>query len=159
MLNGIPPRYPVVHLRSATETTNFLAPSLPLSLSIEGTPFSRRYLVSFIDLISRKTGWGGSFVPPIVRRPPLVRKRISQKGTFHSLDPEIIRGPVIVSAFRGKFTGRSVRSLGLSLNVFIGARRETILSLSLLSRGNGNKRPVVSVGRVDKRDGWSKCDG
>lgn len=35
MLNGIPPRYPVVHLRSATETTNFLAPSLPLSPSKE----------------------------------------------------------------------------------------------------------------------------
>lgn len=71
---------------------------------------------------------GGILRPPYW--PPLVRKRISQKGTFHSLDPEIIRGPVIVSAFRGKFTGRSVRSLGLSLNVFIGARRETILSLS-----------------------------
>lgn len=59
MLNGIPPRYPVVHLRSATETTNFV-PSLPLS--IEGTPFSQ-VLVPFIDLISRKTGWGGPSPP------------------------------------------------------------------------------------------------
>lgn len=59
MLNGIPPRYPVVHLRSATETTNFV-PSLPLS--IEGTSFSQ-VLVPFIDLISRKTGWGGPSPP------------------------------------------------------------------------------------------------
>ena len=70
---------------------------------------------------------GRTLAPPIVRGPPLVRKsrRISQKGIQpRSRNYSRPRDRICRS---WEIYGTIGSSVGLSLNVFIGARRETIL--------------------------------